>query len=171
MFPTSIQPNIKPSSKLLNFPSQNPRISTHPCSISGIKFRQCTKKVNLKQSASSPAVDPILADEQRFDGSAAETSPHKEKLGVVVKPLEKPRIVLKFIWMKKNIGIALDQVIPGYGTIPLSPYYFWPRKDAWEELKILLEGKRWISQGMRVQLLNQATDIINLWQASGGNLS
>nr|POF10032.1 30s ribosomal protein 3, chloroplastic [Quercus suber] len=94
-----------------------------------------------------------------------------EKLGVVVKPMEKPRIVLKFIWMEKNIGIGLDQMIPGHGTIPLSPYYFWPRKDAWEELKVLLESKPWISQKQIIILLNQATDIINLWQQSGGNLA
>ncbi|KZV53873.1 30S ribosomal protein 3-1, chloroplastic-like [Dorcoceras hygrometricum] len=92
----------------------------------------------------------------------------KKKLGVVV---ERPRLVLKFIWMEKNIGIALDQVIAGgRGTVPLSPYYFWPRKDAWEELKVLLESKPWISHKQTVVLLNQATDIINLWQQSGGNL-
>ncbi|KAI3665530.1 hypothetical protein L6452_44157 [Arctium lappa] len=101
---------------------------------------------------------------------AAETPLESEKLGVVVKPMEKPRLVLKFIWMEKNIGLALDQVIPGYGTIPISPYYFWPRKDAWEELKMMLESKPWISQKQVIILLNQATDIINLWQQSGGDL-
>uniref|UniRef100_I1KZK9 30S ribosomal protein 3, chloroplastic n=1 Tax=Glycine max TaxID=3847 RepID=I1KZK9_SOYBN len=101
---------------------------------------------------------------------AAPPTPQPE-LGVVVKPTEKPRLVLKFIWMEKNIGIALDQMVPGHGTIPLSPYYFWPRKDAWEELKELLENKPWISQKQMIILLNQATDIINLWQQSGGNLS
>lgn len=60
-----------------------------------------------------------------------------------MKPLQKPRLALKFIWMEKNIGLALDQVIPGHGSIPLSPYYFWPRKDAWDELKVLLESKPW----------------------------
>lgn len=88
-----------------------------------------------------------------------------------MKPMEKPRLVLKFIWMEKNIGVALDQAIPGHGTIPLSPYYFWPRKDAWEEIKVLLESKPWISQKQMIILLNQATDIINLWQQSGGNLA
>lgn len=79
----------------------------------------------------------------------------------------KPRLALKFIWMEKNIGLALDQVIPGHGNIPLSPYYFWPRKDAWEELKTVLESKPWISEKRMIILLNQATDIINLWQQSG----
>lgn len=87
-----------------------------------------------------------------------------------MKPNEKRRLVLKFIWMQNDIGIALDQVIPGHGTIPLSPYYFWPRKDAWEELKVLLDSKPWISQTERIHLLNLATDVINFWQTSGGNL-
>lgn len=95
----------------------------------------------------------------------------QKKLRVLVKPLEKPRVILKFVWMQKDIGVALDHMIPGFGTIPLSPYYFWPRKDAWEELKALLESKPWISELHRVFLLNQATDIINLWQSSGGDLS
>lgn len=89
---------------------------------------------------------------------------------VEVKTWPKPRLALKFIWMEKNIGMALDQVIPGYGSVPLSPYYFWPRKDAWEELKTLLESKPWISQKRMIILLNQATDIINLWQQGGGGL-
>ncbi|KAM7276883.1 hypothetical protein ACFE04_018749 [Oxalis oulophora] len=90
---------------------------------------------------------------------------------VEVKIVKKPRLVLKFIWMEKNIGLALDQVVPGHGTVPLSPYFFWPRKDAWEELKTTLESKPWISQKKMIILLNQATDIINLWQQSGGNIS
>ncbi|GKE35723.1 30S ribosomal protein 3, chloroplastic-like protein, partial [Tanacetum coccineum] len=43
-----------------------------------------------------------------------------QKLRVVVKPMEKPRMILKYIRMDKNIRIALDQVIPGCWTIPLS---------------------------------------------------
>ncbi|RDY13656.1 30S ribosomal protein 3, chloroplastic [Mucuna pruriens] len=122
---------------------------------------------------SRPHVPPPTPARFRLSASAIteDAPPQPEKLGVVVKPTEKPRLVLKFIWMEKNIGIALDQMIPGHGSIPLSPYYFWPRKDAWEELKELLESKPWISQKQMIILLNQATDIINLWQQSGGNLS
>lgn len=73
--------------------------------------------------------------------------------------------------MEKNLGLAVDQVIPGVsGTIPLSPFFFWPRKDAWEELRLMLESKPWVSQKQMIILLNHATDIINLWQESGGEL-
>ncbi|XP_004304135.1 PREDICTED: 30S ribosomal protein 3, chloroplastic-like [Fragaria vesca subsp. vesca] len=118
----------------------------------------------------SAAAEALVAQETAAD-DVSPADDGTEKLGVVVKPMEKPRLVLKFIWMEKNIGIALDQMIPGHGSIPLSPYYFWPRKDAWEELKVLLESKPWISQKQMIILLNQATDIINLWQQSGGNLA
>ncbi|XP_010549969.1 PREDICTED: 30S ribosomal protein 3-2, chloroplastic [Tarenaya hassleriana] len=122
---------------------------------------------NVGVYASSSPADPIVSDE--LSGSDS-PSPKKKKLRAVVKPLEKPRLVLKFLWMQKDIGIGLDQMVDGYGTIPLSPYYFWPRKDAWEELKVLLESKPWISNAHRVFLLNQATEIINLWQSGGGGL-
>ena len=64
----------------------------------------------------------------------------------------------------KNIGIALDQVVPGQGVVPVSSYMFWPRKDAWEQLKNLLDEKPWVSKKRAIILLNQATDIINQWQ-------
>ncbi|GER42324.1 30S ribosomal protein 3 [Striga asiatica] len=98
--------------------------------------------------------------------SGKEDGPTKKRM-VVAKPTERPRLVLKFVWMEKNVGIAIDQVIPGgHGTIPVSPYYVWPRKDAWDELRAVLESKPWISRKQAVVLLNQATDIINLWQAT-----
>ncbi|XP_017974301.1 PREDICTED: 30S ribosomal protein 3, chloroplastic isoform X1 [Theobroma cacao] len=163
---TSLQTYLKPPFKTLtSFPSQNPTLFLlKPLTVS-------PKTSNFAKPIISPQVKAkaqVLSDELPLDDSPSESSSYKEKLGVVVKPLEKPRVVLKFIWMEKDIGIALDQVIPGHGTIPLSPYYFWPRKDAWEELKVLLENKPWISHMQRIHLLNQATDIINLWQTSGG---
>ncbi|TKY64776.1 30S ribosomal protein 3 [Spatholobus suberectus] len=158
-------------SMALVHPNLLPTCNSNPVTFPSIK---------LKPSHSRPHVPPPIPTRFRLSASAAEIavaeedpppSPQPKKLGVVVKPTGKPRLVLKFIWMEKNIGIALDQMVPGHGTIPLSPYYFWPRKDAWEELKELLESKPWISQKQMIILLNQATDIINLWQQSGGNLS
>ncbi|XP_055828316.1 30S ribosomal protein 3, chloroplastic-like [Solanum dulcamara] len=139
---------------------------SRPSNVSVIEPRR-----NLGVFSTSAEAAVSFAEETSTHDSISSDSLQKEKLRVVVKPLEKPRLVLKFIWMEKNIGISLDQVIPGHGTIPLSPYYFWPRKDAWEELKVMLESKPWISQKQTIILLNQATDIINLWQQSGGDLA
>ncbi|XP_009622420.1 small ribosomal subunit protein cS23-like [Nicotiana tomentosiformis] len=156
------------------FPSKN-IIFPKPRSYSpSFHISALNPKRNLGVFASKAAGAVAFAEETSADGSAPSALLQKEdvhKLGVMVKPMEKPRIVLKFIWMDKNIGIALDQVIPGHGTVPVSPYYFWPRKDAWEELKVLLDSKPWISQKQMIILLNQATDIINLWQQSGGDLA
>ncbi|XP_020584649.1 30S ribosomal protein 3, chloroplastic [Phalaenopsis equestris] len=125
----------------------------------------------LRRLQLSAAAEDLKAPSPSTDSAIQEQAEvKKEKLKVVVKTVEKPRLVLKFIWMEKNIGLALDQMIPGHGSVPLSPYYFWPRKDAWEELKTKLEEKPWISQKRMIILLNQATDIINLWQQAGGNL-
>ncbi|XP_027178662.1 30S ribosomal protein 3, chloroplastic-like isoform X2 [Coffea eugenioides] len=171
MYTTTIQPtvscfsNLKPSSPS-SFPSQKLWVSLKIPKPSSLNSCQLNKGRTFSISASSAAV----AQDTPTPESISSNLPQKQ-LKVVVKPMEKPRLVLKFVWMQKNIGISIDQVIPGYGTIPLSPYYFWPRKDAWEELRLLLESKPWISQKQMVILLNQATDIINLWQQSGGDLA
>ena len=47
---------------------------------------------------------------------------------------------------------------------PLTEYYMWPRKDAWEELKAALEAKPWVPARDRVALLNRTTEVINFWQ-------
>ncbi|KAI3911051.1 hypothetical protein MKW98_015708 [Papaver atlanticum] len=130
-----------------------------------------SRETKFSASASEAIVEEEASSTEEEEEVPEDTDDESQKLGVVVKAFEKPRLVLKFVWLEKNIGLALDQVIPGHGTIPLSPYYFWPRKDAWEELKSMLESKPWISQKRMIILLNQATDIINLWQQSGGNLS
>ncbi|XWS36031.1 hypothetical protein CRYUN_Cryun20dG0047500 [Craigia yunnanensis] len=157
---TFLQPNLKPCFKPLTaFSSQNPNFFLLKSLTFSPKTSIFAKPIISLQVKAKPSV---LSDELPLDDSSSESSSDKEKLGVVVKPLEKPRVVLKFIWMENDIGIALDHVIPGHGTIPLSSYYFWPRKDAWEELKVLLESRPWISHMQRIHLLIQATDIINL---------
>ncbi|XP_020224588.1 30S ribosomal protein 3, chloroplastic [Cajanus cajan] len=160
-------------SMALAHPTLLPTFHPNPLTFSSIKLKPSLSFSHSRSHVplQTPTRFRTLSASAAVAEEDAPPSPQPEKLGVVVKAMEKPRLVLKFIWMEKNIGIALDQMVPGHGTIPLSPYYFWPRKDAWEELKELLESKPWISQKQMIILLNQATDIINLWQQSGGNLS
>lgn len=57
---------------------------------------------------------------------------------------------------------AVDQVLPSGGLTPITEYYFWPRVDAWEEMKASLEKKTWIAEADKIILLNRTTGRIHL---------
>ncbi|CAN1137828.1 30S ribosomal protein 3, chloroplastic [Linum perenne] len=171
MLPTAIQSNgaILPSCSLLSHKTLNPTIFAFP--KPSMKTHSSSFLINPPNLRFSASATEAMVTSLPSNADALSFTEEDQEHEVVVRQVAKPRLVLKFIWMEKNIGLGLDQVIPGHGTVPLSPYFFWPRIDAWEELKTTLESKPWISQKKMIILLNQATDIINLWQQSGGNLT
>ena len=73
------------------------------------------------------------------------------------------KFTLKIIWLANDIGLAIDHVV-NQGYSPLSSYFFWPRNDAWSQIRTELESKPWISDNDKIDLLNQVTYIINYWQ-------
>lgn len=71
---------------------------------------------------------------------------------------------LKFLWFgQKGIGVALDQCFLNR-TIPVTEYFFWPKSDAWDDMRVSLKTTSWITQNELVLILNQLTEVINFWQ-------
>jgi len=82
----------------------------------------------------------------------------------VVEGADEVTYALNFLWLDKNIAVAVDQVFGRGHRSPVTEYYFWPRVDAWEELKAVLEDKGWVGEREKVVLLNRCTEVINFWQ-------
>lgn len=78
------------------------------------------------------------------------------------------KFTLKILWLTNSVAIAIDQTV-GQSYTPLTPYFFWPRNDAWEHLKSELQSKPWIPEEDKTILLEQASEIINCWQNEDKN--
>jgi len=70
------------------------------------------------------------------------------------------QLKLKAIWGKNFLGLAIDQVTGTY-QLPITTYYFWPRTEAWEQLRLELELKPWIQAEEKVKVLNSAARLMN----------
>ena len=65
------------------------------------------------------------------------------------------QLKLKIIWFKDFLGLAIDQVDFNQ-RYSLTPYYFWPKTEAWEQLKLELDSKGWLPEKEKVLILNLA---------------
>jgi 30S ribosomal protein 3 len=99
------------------------------------------------------------------------SSSHEEAAPYEDASVEEPdssEYALSFLWLDKNLAVAVDQVFGRGHRSPITEYYWWPREDAWESLKQVLdekEKKSWMSTADKVKLLNTLTDVINYWSA------
>nr|QCI05528.1 Plastid-specific 30S ribosomal protein 3 [Crouania attenuata] len=80
------------------------------------------------------------------------------------------KFTLKILWLDNNVAIAIDHSIDDNFS-PLTSYFFWPRNDAWEQMKTELDAKPWIEDDQKIELLNKTTEVINFWQDKSKNKS
>ena len=73
------------------------------------------------------------------------------------------KFTLKILWLDQNIAFSVDHVV-NQGHSPLTFYFFWPRNDAWTQIKNELESKPWICENDKIDILNKVALIINYWQ-------
>jgi 30S ribosomal protein 3 len=74
-------------------------------------------------------------------------------------------ITLQILWLDDALGLSVNQR-NSHGTIPLTPYYFWPVTESWEQIRFELDSKPWIPEEKRIKLLNLVVDIMTKWQQS-----
>jgi len=75
---------------------------------------------------------------------------------------------LKVVWFKKFLGLAIDQVNLNQ-QYSLTPYYFWPKTEAWKQLEIELDSKLWLDHNEKMQILKSAGDVMNYWLSYRNN--
>lgn len=67
------------------------------------------------------------------------------------------KLKLKVLWFKELLGLAIDQNIE-FQSSPITSYYIWPKTEAWEQLKLELDSRPWLSSKEKVKILNLTTD-------------
>ena len=75
---------------------------------------------------------------------------------------------LKVVWFKNFLGLAIDQVNLNQ-QYSLTPYYFWPKTEAWKQLEIELDSKLWLDHNEKMQILKSAGDVMNYWLSYRNN--
>jgi|LakMenEpi03Aug12_release.lakeMendotaPanAssembly.Ray.scaffolds.fasta_scaffold588800_1 30S ribosomal protein 3 len=73
------------------------------------------------------------------------------------------KFVLKFLWLDRALAVSLDQVV-GEKTIPLTFFFAWPCRDAWEDMRVYFDSINLVPDIEAVSFLNRITEVVNYWQ-------
>ena len=77
--------------------------------------------------------------------------------------IKKPsQLKLKIAWFNNALGLTINQVSSDQ-SYALTRYYFWPKTEAWEQLKLELDSKFWLGKEEKIKILKTAGDIMNYW--------
>ena len=60
------------------------------------------------------------------------------------------------------MGLGIDLVLPKQ-QYSLTPYYFWPKTEAWEQLKLELDSRLWLNEEEKAKILQVAGNVMNHW--------
>ena len=72
------------------------------------------------------------------------------------------QLKLRVLWLKDFLGLAIDQTVLNE-SYPLTSYYLWPQTEAWDQIKLELDSKLWVTEPEKIKILNLTTKIINFW--------
>ena len=109
-------------------------------------------------------VSAFEGDDNSFIYGEGESSSVAMAMDPAEEEIPLPTYNLNVLYLEKCIGLAIDQQLASGERAPVTEYFMWPSKDAWDQLKTQLESMPWISQTESIHLLNNATQIINFWQ-------
>jgi 30S ribosomal protein 3 len=72
---------------------------------------------------------------------------------------------IQVLWLDNSLGFAINQTT-AKTKVALTPYYFWPISDAWQQIKLELESKYWLKESERFKILNAITETTSRWENS-----
>lgn len=78
------------------------------------------------------------------------------------------KLELQVLWLDNSLGLAVNQK-KETENFPITPYYFWPVSEAWEQIRFDLESKQWITDEERIKFLNLVVKVMNKWQKARAN--
>lgn len=73
------------------------------------------------------------------------------------------KFLFKIIWSRTSIGIAVNEIYDNSYDMALTTFYFWPKEDGWQLLKLELDSKPWILENSKILILNGYARLIHFW--------